>query len=295
MFIDVFTGNEHTRLSLEEKIKSSGLSHAVLIFGKEGYGANFFARLLAADIINCKKEDFHLIENLAHPQVQIVRGGGASGQIKVESVRQINENVNFSSISGEKRVIIIENCQKLNQSSANALLKNIEEPKDDITYILTCTDPSKVLSTIRSRCGVYTLSCPDKQSCIQYFKNQDTNTVKILTDVYCGNIGLVKNALENPKRMEILNKAINFNTLLKEKQEYLLETEMFYFNKKKDELICFFKDLEYIFSNNLNRFNIVGLDCITDCINALEKNANPALVWENFIIQAKNNNLQESL
>ena len=150
MFINSFTGNKNIRLSLEERIKSAKLGHAVLIFAKEGCGANFFARLLAADIIGTDANGFKLIEQQAHPQVQVIKGSGVSGQIKVESVREINANVNFSSIGGEKRVVIIQNCENFNTNSANALLKNLEEPKDDITYILTTTDVSKILSTIRS-------------------------------------------------------------------------------------------------------------------------------------------------
>ena len=95
MFINSFTGNRSTVLSLEERIKASRLSHAVLIFAKEGCGANHFARLLAADIINGTETDLRLIEEEAHGQVQVIKGSGASGQIKVESVRTINANVNF--------------------------------------------------------------------------------------------------------------------------------------------------------------------------------------------------------
>ena len=169
MFIDSFTGNRNTVLSLEEKIKSSRLSHAVLIFAREGCGANYFAQLLAADIINGSENDLRLIKEEAHGQVQIIKGSGASGQIKVESVRAINENVNFSSLGGEKRVVIIQNCENFNTSSANALLKNLEEPKDDITYILTTTDTSKILSTIRSRCQMYSLSQPTMEQAKEYF------------------------------------------------------------------------------------------------------------------------------
>ncbi len=288
MFIDSFTGNKNTRLSLGELIKSSKLSHAVLIFAKEGCGANFFARLLAADIISTDKNGLELIAHGAHPQVQVISGSGASGQIKVESVREINDNVNFSSIGGEKRVVIIQNCENFNNSSANALLKNLEEPKDDITYILTTTDTSRVLSTIRSRCQMYSLTQPTEAETREYFAQVADGEKDRLIRIYSGNIGMVKDALENPKRAEILNKALAAQQLMACADWYELAKLLYGFNKKKDEFILFLKDLEFVCDKNLSAVNVSVMNAVLTARNALARNANPALVMENFIIDVKN-------
>lgn len=287
MFINSFTGNKNTVLSLAEKINSSRLSHAVLIFAKEGCGANFFAKLLAADVIGGSSDDMRLINEEAHPQVQIVKGSGASGQIKVESVRAINDNVNFSSLGGEKRVVIIQNCENFNTSSANALLKNLEEPKDDITYILTTTDTSKILSTIRSRCQMYSLSQPTKEETAAYFASYSSSEKNEIISIYNGNIGMTKEALENPKRFEILQKALKAQKHIAEGDSYALAKLMYAFNKKKDELVLFFKDLEYICAADLSKNSIGVLNAVTDAKNAMERNANLALVMQNFIISVK--------
>ena len=287
MFINSFTGNKNVRLSLEEKLKSSKLSHAVLIFAKEGCGANFFARLLAADIIGADSDGLRLINDDAHGQVQIVKGSGASGQIKVESVRAINANVNFSSLGGEKRVVIIENCENFNQSSANALLKNLEEPKDDITYILTTTDTSKILSTIRSRCQVYSLVQPTPEECRQYFADDNSAEKDELVRIYSGNIGMVKAALENPKRFEILQKALEAQRFILKGDKYSLAKLLYSFNKKKEDFALFLKDMEYICDTNLSAGSVSVLNAVTEAKNAMERNANLALVMENFIIAVK--------
>ena len=287
MFINSFTGNRSTVLSLEEGIKASRLSHAVLIFAKEGCGANHFARLLAADIINGTETDLRLIEEEAHGQVQVIKGSGASGQIKVESVRAINANVNFSSLGGEKRVVIIENCENFNTSSANALLKNLEEPKDDITYILTTTDTSKILSTIRSRCQMYSLSQPTMEQAKGYFASYGNAEKDEVISIYNGNIGMVKDALENPKRFEILQKALKAQKCISASDGYSLAKLMYSFNKKKDEFVLFLKDLEYICAADLSQSSIAVLDAVTDAKNAMERNANLALVMQNFIISVK--------
>ncbi|MBR5251872.1 MAG: hypothetical protein IKV52_03505 [Oscillospiraceae bacterium] len=287
MFINSFKGNRNTVLSLAEKVKSSGLSHAVLIFAKEGCGANFFASLLAADIIGCDEHGLELITRQAHPQVQIVKGSGVSGQIKVDSVRDINENVNFSSIGGEKRVVIIQNCENFNTSSANALLKNLEEPKDDITYILTTTDTSKILSTIRSRCQMYSLGQPTVQECREYFAQETAPEKEELIKIYGGNIGMVKDALASPKRFEILQKALAAQKLTAQGDSYELAKLLYSFNKKKDEFLLFLKDLEFICDENLSAANVSTMDAVLSARNALARNANLALVMENFIVAVK--------
>ena len=284
MFINSFTGNENTVLSLAERIKSSGLSHAVLIFAKEGCGANHFAKLLAADVVGGREDDLRLINEDAHGQVQIIKGSGASGQIKVESVRAINQNVNFSSLGGEKRVVIIQNCENFNTSSANALLKNIEEPKDDITYILTTTDTSRVLSTIRSRCQMYSLTQPTLAEAKEYFASYKNEEKDEVISIYSGNIGMVKDALESPKRFEILQKALKAQKLIKAEDKYSLAKLLYTFNKKKEEFVLFLKDIEYICSNNLSAESVLTLDAVTAAKGAMERNANLALVMENFII-----------
>lgn len=287
MFINSFTGNRNTVLGLEERIKSSGLSHAVLIFAKEGCGANHFAKLLAADIIGADSDSMRLIEEDAHGQVQIIRGSGASGQIKVDSVRAINDNVNFSSLGGEKRVVIIENCENFNLSSANALLKNLEEPKDDITYILTSTDTSKILSTIRSRCQVFSLVQPTMEETKQYFAGVNSAEKDELIKIYGGNIGMVKAALENPKRFEILQKALGAQKSIQSGDRYELAKLLYAFNKKKEDFALFLKDIEYICDSNLSPNSVNVLNAVTEAKNAMERNANLGLVMQNFIISVK--------
>lgn len=288
MYIDTFTGNQNIKLSLEEQIKTSKLSHAVLIFGKKGCGVNCFAGLLAADIIGVPQQDFHLIEENAHSQVQTIAGSGASGQIKVDSVRAINENVNFSSLGGEKRVVIIRNCENFNQSSANALLKNLEEPKDDITYILTCTDPSAILPTIRSRCQVYSLTQPTVQQCREYFALSKSEQKDKIISIYGGNIGMVKAALDNPKRMEILQRALEAQSLINGAQWYRLAVLLYAFNKKKEDFLLFLQDLEYICDSSLQAGDIAVLGAAAEAKTAAERNGNLALIMEKFIIDVKN-------
>ncbi|MFA5927253.1 MAG: hypothetical protein WCT32_04180 [Patescibacteria group bacterium] len=77
---------------------------------------------------------------------------GKSGEIKVEDVRRLIHEINLSP-QGGGRLAVIHDCEKLNDSSANILLKTLEEPPRGATFILFSAN-SAVLPTIISRCRV---------------------------------------------------------------------------------------------------------------------------------------------
>lgn len=284
MFVETFFGNDNTKKSLLGALASGRLSHGIIINGEKGTGTNRLALLLAADITGTTEKEKQQVLDGTSSLVQIIEGEGASGQIKVNSVRLINENINFSSISGEKRAVIIKNCENFNSSSANALLKSLEEPKDDITFILTTNDISRLVATIRSRCNIYTLSTVSPQQCREYFAQNgfDVASAEKLFDIYGYNIGRIKRALQDPKRLEILEKAVEAYQYIKEKDGYNLSKVLFFFNKKKEHFKCFLQDLEDIASKDLDKTGVKTLKAIENVNYGLNFNANLSLALQCF-------------
>jgi len=244
-----------------------------------------FALLLAADIIG--STDIDSIAAGRNPLVQIVRGEGASGLIRVDKIRRINENVNFSSISGEKRVIIIENCENFNLNSANALLKNLEEPKNDTTYILTTNNARSILATIRSRCAVYTLNYPSSQQVAEYFSAQgaDLAAVKSLMDIYGENIGKIHNALNDDKRYAILQDGVKIFRHIQQPDSYQISKICYAYVKNKDGLKLLLEDLRDICHRNLSEKSISTINVIQKYTEILATNANLNLVIENLAVE----------
>ncbi len=285
MNLNSFTGNKNIKESLSGAIASGRLSHGLLLRGEKGLGVNYFALLLAADITGSK--DIDDIADGKNPLVQIVRGEGRGGLIRVDKIRQINENVNFSSISGEKRVIIIENCENFNLNSANALLKNLEEPKNDTTYILTTNNLRRILATIRSRCGLYTVSAPTANETADYFaqKGYDMQSVKKLMDIYGENIGKIKSALDSEKRFLILQNAMALYNRAKNKDCYRAAKICYVYNKQKDDFRLLLSDLRDICHTNLSAHSVQIINIIQKYNEILSTNANLNLVMENFCIE----------
>ncbi len=285
MLLDSFTGNKNIKESLLGALASGRLSHGLLLCGEKGFGVNHFAWLLAADIIGAK--DVQPLKEGKNPQVISIKGEGASGMIRVDKIRRLNEDVSYSSIAGEKRVVIIHNCENFNANSANALLKNLEEPKNDTTYILTTNNPRAILATIRSRCRVYTLQAPPRPEVATYFANAnaDMPMVESLMSIYGENIGKIQNAITGEKRYAILQNAVAVFNMMQTKDTYGIAKACYVYAKAKDDFRLFLEDLRDICHRNLSPKSIQAIDTIHRYSEIMDTNVNLNLAMENFAVE----------
>lgn len=72
--------------------------------------------------------------------------------IKIDHVREICHQMEVAPIEADFKVCIINQCHRMNTSSANAFLKTLEEPGPHRMFILITTQPGSILPTILSRC-----------------------------------------------------------------------------------------------------------------------------------------------
>lgn len=82
--------------------------------------------------------------------------------IKIEPIRQLQQDIYQMPKRGSHRIIVIEQADKMNASSANALLKILEEPPKHVIFILIAEQINRILPTITSRCPIYRF--PDPQT-----------------------------------------------------------------------------------------------------------------------------------
>jgi DNA polymerase-3 subunit delta' len=92
--------------------------------------------------------------------------------IKKEQLDNLQKEFSFKSVIGKYKVYIINGADKLNTSSANTLLKFLEEPEENIIAILITNNIYQVLETIVSRCQIISLrqELMDKDSIIETIK-----------------------------------------------------------------------------------------------------------------------------
>jgi len=90
------------------------------------------------------------------------------GQITVDQVRALSEQLSLSSYEGRGTVVVIEPAHALNRNAANALLKTLEEPRRDAHLVLVTASPSLLPATVRSRCLKLSLPIPDRDQALAW-------------------------------------------------------------------------------------------------------------------------------
>ena len=113
----------------------------------------------------------HLIDNNTYQDLKIIEPIGAS--IKKEQVLEIQKSLSLKSSNNTNQVYIIKEADKMNVSTANSILKFIEEPEQGIYGILITTNRKALLTTILSRCILISLKTKSLFSILSemYFSN----------------------------------------------------------------------------------------------------------------------------
>ena len=103
-------------------------------------------------IINEKNRSFKLLKNDTHPNFFLIDLLNDKKNIDVTQIRNMITYANKSSFNNMPRFILIDNIENLNLNSVNALLKIIEEPNENIFFILINNNEKNILPTLKSRC-----------------------------------------------------------------------------------------------------------------------------------------------
>lgn len=246
MMLDRLAGNEPLRRDLAAALSAGRLTHGVLLCGEKGLGAGFAARCLAADYL-CPGGGDAAEAVLAGRSGECieVRGEGASGEIRVDQVRELRRMIQSTALSEAGRVVILYDACRLNASSGNALLKSIEEPPPGVLFLLTAPSAAALLPTIRSRCAVYTLSPVSEAECAAWLhrmapaggrgssgnaaaraaaNNSAALSPEQLAALYAGELGRALAVMQDPARAAVLADAMRLAGLAARGQEYELLT-----------------------------------------------------------------------
>ena len=161
-----------------------------------------------------------------------------------------------TSYINNNRIYLIEEVHKLNSTSANMILKFLEEPMKGVIAFFITDNLDAVLPTIKSRCQIVNTFYGDSK------------------EIDNGN----KEYLELNKVLFVDNK---YYSLLKIKKKYE--------KKERNELIIMFKDLlEYYYNLDFNKENISRIKLLNESINLLNCNVNTDYVFDYILLGGLN-------
>ncbi|MYB36839.1 MAG: AAA family ATPase [Gammaproteobacteria bacterium] len=147
----------------------SRLPHGLLIQGPGGCGEQLLAEHLVRQILSLV--DDRPAREIAHPDLRWVATEDAAF-IVVDQVRGISDFLVQRPQRGPRKLVVIDEAERMNPNAANALLKSLEEPPADSFVVLVTSASERLLPTVRSRCQSILVQAPSAQQAMQWLVQQ---------------------------------------------------------------------------------------------------------------------------
>lgn len=153
-------GQEAIAKTLSSALEQQRIAPAYLFSGPRGTGKTSSARILAKSL-NCMTTSRPTAQPCGTCETcrTITRGSAldvieidAASNTGVDNIRELIERAQFAPVQCRYKVYVIDECHMLSTAAFNALLKTLEEPPEQVVFVLATTDPQRVLPTIISRC-----------------------------------------------------------------------------------------------------------------------------------------------
>ena len=212
--------------------KDNNLPNKILFSGEKGIGkctlayhlVNYILSLnedLSYDLNNLKiipdNKSFKLVQNKSNPNFILVDIQEEKKNIDISQIRNLILTLNKSSFNTKPRFVLIDNIELLNINAVNALLKILEEPNDNINFILI-NNNRRILPTLKSRCLNFKIQLTSKQSIEIANKILDNNYNEFLNEDLVSNYstpGEILNLIDFANKNDIDLIETNLKDLIK--------------------------------------------------------------------------------
>ncbi|MFV0549522.1 MAG: DNA polymerase III subunit delta' [Limnobaculum xujianqingii] len=115
----------------------------------------------------------NLMKAGTHPDWHVVEPEKGKTAIGVDQIRQLTETLYNHAQQGGVKAVWFTQSELLSEAAANALLKTLEEPPEGTYFLLASHEISQIPATIRSRCLLWTLGCPNEAFSIEWLSRQN--------------------------------------------------------------------------------------------------------------------------
>ena len=272
-------GHDRPKQLLQRAIAHHGLGHAYLFFGEDSIGKYLTARTFT-QCIQCQTrnhtdpcqqcEGCRAVESNTHPDVQEINADGS--QIKIDQIRAIQELLIYRPLMGNRKVILMDQADRMNLLAANAFLKTLEEPPNQSLIILISSRPDRLPGTILSRCQPVRFNPPQQEDIIRWAldnRKLPQPEAELIAALSMGKVGVVMTAdLDELKTQR--NKALDIVSIdaLQDLQQLFLNAKTFATDAQQWTIIitwvqAWIRDL-LITRHSLNLKLLINLDRKTE-------------------------------
>lgn len=275
---------------VDKIISNNKISHAYLL---DVNGVSFYKEIvfeiikkfLFLGVDNSKLEQYNiLLNNGSYPDLKIIDLN--SKVIKKEEILKLEEEFLVKPLLGKYKVYIIFNCENLNDSSANTILKFLEEPQENIIAFLVTNNVNDVINTIISRCQVFSLipdnkdyllplfdSYSDYEDFLESKKNEYLDTIKYIEENQLDCIGIKDTYFFKDSLKLLLNMWLIY---------YL---DLLFYKMNLYEKVLMFEKNDFLNYDKIDNNEIINrVDVINKYISLVDLNVNRDLFIDNLII-----------
>ena len=274
MMLDRMEGNAELKASVRQMLASRRLTHSVLLVGEAGLGAGFAARCIAADylypaggapaeamlrgeccraVAKAGKRDSGQIETGIVREAISVTGMGSGGKYLVGQVTAMRSEIFNTSLSAEGRAVLLYHVERMNEESANALLKVMEEPPEGVLFLLTADSLASVLPTIRSRCVSFAVAPVSPAQCARYCAAQgvEKKDAALYSELFDGHIGTVLAVAQDEARRAQVDRALALAKAAANRDSYAAGVLLSAYEKDKAGAIALLTDFRAVAASGL--------------------------------------------
>lgn len=264
-----------------------------------------YAKEFVKDIISSSKMKEEILNNIykridnnEYTELKVVETSG--NVIKKEQLLDLQKATQNKPVEGNKIVYIIKNCEKLNSSSANSILKFLEEPADDIIAILITDNINLVMPTIKSRCQILNFrnvrkEFEDIDKLKKYILPENSEIEDEDIDNLINNSFEVLKTIEKNKKSTIIYEKDLLWDKFKTPEEILIMLNILLYSYMDALYMKLGKNINYMFNyeqipeelSNLNEKDslINKINIIEELKNELKMNVNSKLLFDKLIIE----------